>query len=209
MRIAISGAQSVGKSTLIESLKKDLFFEKFIFKGDVARTLKAEGIPINEQGNDITQIMVTARFLEIFAYDNCICDRSILDCMTYTHYHYTRNEVSKKTLELVYHVFKYLIYKYDILYYIPPQFDIVHDGIRSDSKPFQSTTDQIMQQYLKDFKVPYIELTGTVEERVKIVKDSINAFKEYNNDSKKLNSIVNNSLEQLLNTHEPEQNTTY
>lgn len=181
MKIAISGAQCVGKTTLMKCLEDDVHFNYFLFKGNVARGIQeTTGNPINENGTNVTQILIASKFVEHFAHENCISDRSILDCMAYTHILYMDNKISKDTLDFVYHLFKFMIYKYDILYYIPPEFEIIQDGIRSNSKEFQDKTHTVMLQYLKDFKVPYIELSGSVEERVNTIKESMAQYRKYN-----------------------------
>ena len=48
MRIAITGAQSTGKSTLLSFLKKDIDLRGFEFIEELTRQIAAKGIDINE-----------------------------------------------------------------------------------------------------------------------------------------------------------------
>ena len=49
MRIAITGAQSTGKSTLLKYLKKDTDLQGFEFIEELTRQIAAKGININEE----------------------------------------------------------------------------------------------------------------------------------------------------------------
>ena len=56
MKIAISGAQSTGKSTLLRYLKNDRDLVGFEFIDELTRQLAAKGVSINEEGSNFTQI---------------------------------------------------------------------------------------------------------------------------------------------------------
>jgi dephospho-CoA kinase len=49
MKIAITGAQSTGKSTLLKYLKKDTDLQGFEFIEELTRQIAAKGININEE----------------------------------------------------------------------------------------------------------------------------------------------------------------
>ena len=56
MKIAITGAQSTGKSTLLNYLKKDEDLKGFEFIDELTRQIAAKGVNINEDGGKFTQI---------------------------------------------------------------------------------------------------------------------------------------------------------
>ena len=56
MRIAITGAQSTGKSTLLRYLKQDDDLKGFEFIDELTRKIAAKGININEEGSNMSQI---------------------------------------------------------------------------------------------------------------------------------------------------------
>ena len=64
MKIAISGVQCTGKSTVLKELQKmpELSEYEFVFEG--IRNLKNQGkIKINEDGNDYTQMVIARKML--------------------------------------------------------------------------------------------------------------------------------------------------
>ena len=124
MLITIAGAHCTGKSTLIEELKKNKSLsDAFEFKGEVLREIKRSGIKINEYGTNETQMMVLSKMLQYATLPNAILDRGFLDCLVYTTYLYEQNQVSQKIYELAKNMFENI--RYDMYFYIPPEFDII------------------------------------------------------------------------------------
>ena len=75
MRIAISGAQSVGKTTLINALRSEKALKDYTFCTEVTRRVGSYGLPINEDGTDITQrLIMQEHIVNYFMNDNMICD---------------------------------------------------------------------------------------------------------------------------------------
>ena len=58
MRIAISGAQSVGKTTILNALRSEKIFKDYHVANEVTRRVQSYGLPINENGTDLTQRLI-------------------------------------------------------------------------------------------------------------------------------------------------------
>jgi nicotinamide riboside kinase len=56
---------------------------------------------------------------------------------------------------------------YDLVFYIPIEFPLEKDGVRFEDDSYQKIIDLQILKYLKRYKIPYITLTGTLEERLK------------------------------------------
>jgi nicotinamide riboside kinase len=56
---------------------------------------------------------------------------------------------------------------YDLVFYIPIEFPLEKDGVRFEDDEYQKIIDLQIIKYLKRYKIPYITLTGTLEERLK------------------------------------------
>jgi nicotinamide riboside kinase len=181
MRVAISGAQSVGKSTLIKRLFEDdeikIRFKKF---GNVARSIKKEGFDINEDGDDACQRLVMAKHLEYSAYDNGIFDRCALDGLAYTVYLHRREMIEKNTLIIAESIFENT--HYDINIFIEPEFPITKDGVRSNSSAFQYEINEIFEELIDLYRLFVIRPTGTVENRYRMVKSAIDDITEKERD---------------------------
>lgn len=177
-RIAISGSHSTGKSTVIENLKTiPEMTERFEFKGEVLRDLKKRGIDINEMGTDDTQLLVLSKFLEYATTKDSILDRCALDGLVYTSYLFEKGQVSKKTLRIAEAIFENV--KYDIHFYIAPEFDIVPDGTRSENSEFRTRVAELFEEYMEAYQLVLIRLTGSVEERTKQFLDTLENYDKW------------------------------
>ena len=56
--------------------------------------------------------------------------------------------------------------RYDVIFYLPVEFPIADDGVRSTSTGFRSLLDGKTVEMLKDFGMPWCTFHGSLEERV-------------------------------------------
>lgn len=167
MRIGICGAQSVGKTTLLNALRSEKILKDIRVRNEVTRRVASYGLPINEDGSDITQkLIMHEHMVNVFMYDSFITDRTALDGVVYTHYLHENGKISDETMTYVTNIFVKLKSCYDILFYIRPEFDIQNDGIRSVDTAFRDRIVVLFDQYVDTFRVPVIELSGSVRERL-------------------------------------------
>jgi len=173
MRIALSGAQSVGKSTILKAMKKLPEFSNYEFVEEIVRNLhKKYGIQINEQGNGDTQLMIAnAHYFNGFK-KNVVLDRFILDCLVYTHL--LEDNIEYWIFNYIHNLWEREMEKIDYVFYFPPEFKIVDDGFRSLDEEFQLKTHEVFHNYIGRNNVTNVHtIIGTVEERMKKIKDII------------------------------------
>ena len=68
--------------------------------------------------------------------------------------------------------------RYDKIFYLKPEFDIVDDGVRSSSVQFRDEIASIFERYIAEYNLKkhnIVELSGSVEERLEAIKRVINA----------------------------------
>ena len=175
MKIAFTGAQSTGKTTLLKELKRDPDFSlKFDFRDEITRRMQKKGLSINESGNDITQLLIMNSHIKNTLIDNVIMDRCALDGLVYTDWMYRKGKIQQWVIEYADNVFKMLIDRYDYIFYLVPEFDIEDDGVRSTDIDFRNEIVILFEQYIKAWNIPVIKLTGTVEQRLNKIKETIN-----------------------------------
>lgn len=182
--IAFTGPGCSGKTTLI----KRLDFSKFL-KGEIyhinshTRELKHKGFPINSEGSDDTQIMITLKHFENIKNDlgmNCVFDRCVLDGFVYTKWLWRKDQVSNYVKEFAEGVYLNNIEKYNIVFYCTPDFKYTKDKDRDSNKQDIEIIKAIYDEeitilenilYTKDTRI--IRLTGNVEERKIVVENQL------------------------------------
>lgn len=182
MRIAFSGVQSTGKTTLINILKEDVEFQNFTFITEIVRELANQGIPINEQGTHDTQILVLGEHMRNAFKNNVVLDRCLLDGVVYTFDTINRMKNGEEyawVKEYAANLLNYYIHHYDVIFYLKPEFDIVEDGVRSINLQYRHETQLLFEKTIKrvEDKVKVVFLTGTVEQRIWQIKNTLKSIK--------------------------------
>jgi predicted ATPase len=173
-KIGISGAQSVGKTTLLNALRSEKCFSGFSIRNEVTRGVKALGININESGSDISQQLIMKEHIyNLVMFDDMITDRTSLDGLVYTKWLRDQNKVSEDCYIETINVFKKTIDMYDYLFYIAPEFPIEADGVRSASEQWQTEIVDIFEDTILEFGVKVVRVSGSVRERVNIILNTI------------------------------------
>lgn len=167
MRIGITGAHSVGKTTLLNALRSEPYFKDFAICNEVTREVKELGFSINEHGNDQTQLMIMQKHIvNIFMNDKMITDRTALDCLVYSAYLSMKGKINPNTLVKVKDMYERIMPHYDYIFYIRPEFDIVDDGVRSIDVSFRDGIVDLFEGFISESELKVHVLTGSVRSRV-------------------------------------------
>ena len=174
MKIAITGAQSTGKTTLLNELKSEFSNTHLpIFLDEVTRKVKEYGVSINEDGGDMTQVLIMNSHVENILHEDSIMDRCALDGVVYTRWMYNKGLVEGWVMDYAERVFTLLIEKYDKIFYLIPEFDIEDDGVRSTDIDFRNEIVTLFNQYIVECEIPVIQLTGSVDNRVSLILEEL------------------------------------
>ena len=174
MRIGISGAQSVGKTTLLNALRSEKCFKDYYIRNEVTRSVRDLGLHINESGSDTTQRLIMKEHIyNLVMFDDMITDRTALDGLVYTTWLYNNNKVSPECFAEVQRVFEKIIKMYDYIFYIAPEFPIEDDGVRSASQEWQNDIVSLFNDVIVTYGVPVIPVSGSVRERVNTILKTI------------------------------------
>jgi len=173
MKIAISGGASQGKSTLVDVLRGESIFKDYKFETNLTRDLSRKGIPINENGTALTQLHVMLKHYErlVVGGDNLVLDRCALDGLAYSKYFF--KDIEKQIQSALVSLFENMITQYDYIFYIVPELALVDDGQRSIDREFFEDVNNNFESIITTYKVPVIKIHGTVEERVKRIKERV------------------------------------
>jgi nicotinamide riboside kinase len=169
MRIAITGAHGVGKSTLARQLCDALGLPELPTPG---RTLAEQGLPVNEAATVASQLVAWLRQYRFERERSAwVASRSLIDVWAYTVLaaERTRTDPVERALmdELARVTPLTIDGAYDWLVYVPPMIPLVADNVRPDDASFQRTTDDAICRALADWDVPHIRVDVTDTEAVK------------------------------------------
>jgi GTPase SAR1 family protein len=181
VKINFVGAQGTGKTTLLETARKDEVFKDFQFCTEIIRDLvKKKNLSINESGNVKSQKVFFDAYNKILNKDGYISDRCIIDVHAYTNYLYDyKSSNSEKEFQSLYKeilrensILKSLNKdSFGIIIYFPIEFELVDDGIRSLNVYFQEYIDQYIVNTLNKYQLPFYTIRGSVEQRLKQLKE--------------------------------------
>lgn len=169
--IGISGAQSTGKSTLLNALRSEPFFKEYFVGDEVTRRVKSYGLPINEDGTDVTQrLIMQEHIVNVFMHSNLLTDRTALDGLIYTKELQQRGMIkNQSTVDFAIDVFNKLAPMYDVIFYIRPEFDIEADGVRSIDKQFRDNVAEAFENAYNQYHnnlLYLVPITGSVRDRI-------------------------------------------
>lgn len=173
MRIIFTGASGVGKSTLVEKFLKE--HPEYYRPPSFSRPMNSFlGMPLNEESTHESQYATTAFMAhQIITHENLIYDRGIPDCLIYTK---ASKNISKNQYKKHKKDFMPIFEKVNMLhFYIPIEFEMEEDGVRSLDEEYRRKTDKSMKKFLDKNDIFYETLTGTVDERYEQMLAAIEA----------------------------------
>ena len=180
MKIGFTGTMSVGKTTLVNALKKLPEFENYTFATERSKYLNSLGIPLNFETNIKGQTIFLAERVTELMQENIITDRTIIDVMAFTK---CANRVSILDRDAFESYASRFIKHYDYIFYISPQgIDIEDNGIRETDENYRKEIDETIQKLLLKYHPQSFEtgsvhspykLSGTTEERIEQILKAI------------------------------------
>jgi hypothetical protein len=163
MRIAITGAHGVGKSTLAGKLCAALDLSELPTPG---RTLAGLGLPVNERATVPSQLVAWLLQYRLERERSAwVASRSLIDVWAYTALAAERAELDRieealvGELELATPLA--IADAYDELIYVAPKIPLVADDVRPDDVDFQRMTDEVIRRALHDWRIPHVHVDVT------------------------------------------------
>ena len=174
MKIGFCGTMSVGKTTLVNALKELPEFKNYNFATERSKYLNSLGIPLNHETTIEGQTIFLAERVTELMQESLITDRTIIDVMAFA-----------KCSESMYPVeaddfcsfASHMLSEYDYIFYVSPEgVDIENNGVRETNAEYRKLIDQNIQLLIIKYRHKIknlIEIKGSTEERIKLVKQSI------------------------------------
>ena len=177
MRVSFTGAQSTGKTTLLNKCKE--VYKDYKFVDEVTRYVRRTyDVKINEIGGTETQLYILAEHIKnhLRTDENLILDRCILDGYVYTKYQVIQGKVSHSVLEAFNGVYNALMDKLDYIFYTDPSdVKLVDDGERSTDFKFRDDIIDLFEDIINYKMSPknrekIVRLKGSVEKRMQTIE---------------------------------------
>ena len=172
IRIVLTGAQGTGKTTLMKELAKDGLVEI----SNIRKTASENGLDTKTVTKEGQKIYFKSLKKELSSKKSYVSDRGLSCVAAFTFSKAVVGEIPKNIADKQYMDFvKFHEHNPDILLvYVPVEFELEDDGERPIDKELQGTIDFMISNILKTSGIPYIEVKGTVEERLEQIKSAIN-----------------------------------
>ena len=218
MKICVTSAQGLGKTTYIQDFLKEWPMYKTSEK-TYRDAIKEKGLVINEEGSEESQRIIlnvlVDQAIEYSKEDNVILDRCVLDNLAYTSWLALNDKVSEKFLDETRLIVRETLKLYDILFFFPiskfNNIPLEHDGLRSTDPQYREEIDILFKVFQSSYmsgdgrifpseECPaLIELYGSREERIKLTSLYITPEgKPYGDDQSLVSDIMMPPEKQII-----------
>lgn len=173
IRVGISGAAGVGKTTLVDQLTRCFPERQVKVSKEIARTLAKQGIRINLESQ-------LEDYLAFLAYhlrqtremkgDLVIFDRTLIDVLCFMELLQNAGTWAKALTEELVRAQMKLFACY---FHIPPEFTTEPDGVRITDRSVIKKWDLELRRLLAIYRPDFVTLTGPLSDRVRLAKSVI------------------------------------
>ena len=186
MRIAIIGSHGVGKTTLSVKLSNHFGFARI---PDIVREAHEKKFVINEETPPESQFWILSKMIELERNtpESWIADKTLFDNIIYGNVILKDQKVKDVISDIVIKEARY-----DAMLYLPIEFAIADDGLRSLNSEFQVQIDRSYIEFLNQNNFSYCTVRGSVEERF---RQALAIIEPLANSSNQEESIENESQE--------------
>lgn len=187
MLVSFTGAQSSGKSTLVDKMLNSSKFRTWNYVEEVTRLVKREhSVSINEDGDDNTQLLIMCQHIQnLIDYRSntttgaigTVLDRCVVDGFIYSKYLHSIGRIDLSTLNISESIYQNTIEDISVIFYTDPNdVQLVDDGERSVNEEFRTDIINLYDEWLDTFTGNVVTLTGDVDSRFNQITNEIEKF---------------------------------
>ena len=170
MKIGLCGTMSVGKTTLVNALKKEQEFKDYTFRTERSQYLNSIGIPLNTDSTLKGQLVFAAERSAELMQEKIVTDRTIIDVMAFCELSKSMSSAEKQHIN---GVLWHLIKEYDIIFHIDDlSLPIEDNGVRETNKDYRISIDSKIREIITEYRdqCKIVNISGTTENRVDRIK---------------------------------------
>lgn len=160
MRIAICGTHKVGKTTLAEELLE--YLPGYTLEAEPYHQLELAGYEFSENpsAEDFMKQFNYAAKLVAKSGDNVIFDRSVIDILAYLHV-----LDPGRNIQMLFETAQTIINEIDIFVFVPIEQPDLIPGHQTDLPKLRSRVNDLLHDWIGDFGIEAIEVSGTLSNR--------------------------------------------
>ena len=172
MRIGLTGTMSVGKTTLVNTLKELEQFKDYQTATERSKYLSDLGIPLNTDSTLPGQFVFMAERASELLQENIITDRTVYDVCAFT---FSAQSIEWSYKETFVKAAIPLAAMYDIIFYISPEgVELEDNGVRTTDPEYRLKIDMVIQAMLNEYPPQrMVKISGTTEERIEQIKEAL------------------------------------
>ena len=173
MKIGLTGTISVGKTTLVNTLKELEQFKDYEIAVERSKYLRDQGITLNTDSTLKGQLTFAAeRSIELMK-ENIITDRTIYDVCAFT---LSAESIGWTNKRYFTELLMSLRDEYDLIIYVSPEgVDIEDNGVRTIDADYRNKIDLTIQNMLDEYPPKkLIKVSGSTEERITTILSQLN-----------------------------------
>ena len=177
MKIGLCGTMSVGKTTLVNALKKESKFKDYTFRTERSQYLNSMGIPLNTDSTLKGQLVFAAERSAELMQEKIITDRTIIDVMAFCALSKSMSKAEKLHIN---GVLWHLIKEYDIIFHINDLSVPMEDnGVRETNEDYRLAIHKKISSILgmhRHMPGKVVTISGTTEERINKIKSTLDMY---------------------------------
>jgi GTPase SAR1 family protein len=174
MKIGFCGTMSVGKTTLVNSLRELSEFKDYETRTERSKYLSDLGIPLNTDSTLKGQTIFLAERCSELLQDSIITDRTVIDVMAFTA---LAKSINYKDKQDFINLAADLISEYDHIFYVDPAgVEIEDNGVREIDSAYRDEINYMINFYITKYNPRIknlVRLHGSNEERIEMVKNTL------------------------------------
>ena len=168
-KIGFTGSQGTGKTTLVHELLKLLpEFRQYQNSHRILNELP--NFHLNRKSRATEQSnLAGCCSIQLLNDDKIISDRTLIDHFAYI----DTADISIKDGKIIRTTFDSALDYYDCIFYVPIEFEPEDDGTRDADQEYQKMIDERIRYYLNYYNVPFVTLSGTIDERMTTIRETL------------------------------------